>query len=199
MHIPLGSCQIQWLSDLKLFDFEIKYRAGRTNQAADALSWWPENLDSSSESSDGEEEWETITYGMVCQILDYHLNTNKLPYQVKHEIQTNIVDVDEANYSKGFKSTNVIDVQLREVKIFNSSMPKQMAEFQKGDSQLSLVYEKVLSNQKPRLSEIHRISSKPIHRLLLQFDRLTLIRGVLHCRTFKDDDEIQQLILPQCL
>ena len=40
-------------------------------------------------------------------------------------------------------------MQLREVKIFNSIMPQQMAEFQKKDSQLSLVYEKVLSNLKP--------------------------------------------------
>ena len=59
----LGAAQIRWLSDLMLFDFEIKYRAGKTNQAADALSWRPENPDSSSESSDGEEEWDTISYG----------------------------------------------------------------------------------------------------------------------------------------
>ena len=44
-----------------LFDFEIKYRAGKTNQAADALSWQPENPDSTSESSDDEEEWDTIS------------------------------------------------------------------------------------------------------------------------------------------
>ena len=34
----LGAAQIHWLSDLALFDFEIKYRAGKSNQAADALS-----------------------------------------------------------------------------------------------------------------------------------------------------------------
>ena len=34
----LGASQIRWLSDLALFDFEIKYRAGKSNQAADALS-----------------------------------------------------------------------------------------------------------------------------------------------------------------
>ena len=39
----LGAAQIRWLSDLMLFDFEIKYRAGKTNQAADALSRQPEN------------------------------------------------------------------------------------------------------------------------------------------------------------
>ena len=71
----LGMSQIQWLSILALFDFKIKYRAGKTNQVADTLSWHPVNPDSSSESSDGEDEWESISYEMVCQILDYHLDS----------------------------------------------------------------------------------------------------------------------------
>ena len=104
----LGAAQIRWLSDLALFDFEIKYRAGKSNQAADALSRQPENPDSSSESSDGEEEWDTISYEMVCQILDYHLSSAKLPYHVKHEIQNNIVDVEVANSLINIKPTNII-------------------------------------------------------------------------------------------
>ena len=124
---------------------------------------------------------------MVCQILDHHLSSTKLPYHVKHEVQSNIMDVDKANQSEGFKSTNIINVQLKEVKLFNSIMPKQMAEYQEKDIQLSLVYDKVLSKIKPQLSEIHRIRSKPIHRLLLQYDQLSLIRGVLHHCTFKDE------------
>ena len=74
-----------------------------------------------------------------------------------------------------------------------------MAEIQKQDPQLSLVYDKVLSKTKPRLSEIHCIWSSPTHRLLLQYDCLSLIWGVLHHHTFKDDDETQQLILPSQL
>ena len=35
----LGASQICWLSDLMLFDFYIKYHAGKSNQAADTLSW----------------------------------------------------------------------------------------------------------------------------------------------------------------
>ena len=50
----LGASQICWLSDLKLFNFDIKYRVEKSNQVADALSQQPVNPDSSSESSDGE-------------------------------------------------------------------------------------------------------------------------------------------------
>ena len=182
-----------------LFDFDIKYRAGKMNQVADALSQWPVNPDSSSESSDGEEECETISYEMVCQILDFHLGSCKLLHDLKHKVQVNITDVNEANLSAGLDSINIVDIQLNEVKLFYSITPSQMAEYQNKCSQLSVVYECVASNSKPKLSEIHHIRSKPIRHLLLQFDRLSLIWGVLHHRMFTDDDEIQQLVLPHCL
>ena len=73
----LGAAQICWLSDLTLFDFEIKYRARKSNQVADALSQQPVNPNSSSESLDDDEEWETVSYGMVCQILNHHLDFDK--------------------------------------------------------------------------------------------------------------------------
>ena len=90
----LGAAQIHWLSDLALFDFEIKYRAGKSNQVADALSQHPSNPDSPSESSDDDEEWETVSYGMVCQIIDLHLGSTKLPYNLRYEVQSNVAKVD---------------------------------------------------------------------------------------------------------
>ena len=160
--LHLGAAQIHWLSDLALFDFDIQYHVDKTNQAADALSQWPINPKSSSESSDEEEECETISYEMVCQILDHHLNSTKIPYQVKYELQSNIMDVEVANVSADLKSANVIDSQLEGIKLFSSILPKQMAEYQKKDNQLSVVYEFVANNHKPKLSEIYRIWSKPI-------------------------------------
>ena len=162
--------QIRWLSDLALFDFDIKYREGKSNQAADALSQWPANPDSASESSDGEDEWEAMSYDMVCQILDYHLDSRKIPCNLKHKVQVSTTDVSEANSSIGIKSSNVVDVQLNEVKLFHSISPSKMAELQKRCTQLSVVYEYVANNNKPKLSVIYRIRSKPIRHLLLQFD-----------------------------
>ena len=143
----LGAAQICWLSDLALFDFEIKYRARKSNQAADTLSWCPVNPNSSSESLDDDEEWETVPYGMVCQILNHHLDSAKLPYNIKLEVQNNTAEVNVANQSLGFSNSNIIDVQLPEVKHFDTILPKQMAECQKRDSQLGHVYECVASIQ----------------------------------------------------
>ena len=136
---------------------------------------------------------------MVCQILNHHLDSVKLPYVVKYEVQTNITDVELANTSLGLNSKNILDIQLNEVKLFNSISPSQMAEYQKRDTQLSLIYECVTSNSKPKLSELHHIRSEHIHSLFLQFDQFSIIWGVLHHCTFKDDNEIQQLVLPQYL
>ena len=136
---------------------------------------------------------------MVCQILDYHLDSSKLPYNLKHEVQVNITDVSEANSSIGINQSNIVYVQLNKVKLFYLITPSKMAEYQKKCTQLSVIYEHVANNSRPKLSEIHRIRSKPIRQLLLQFDQLSLLRGVLHCRMFMDDDETQQLVLPHCL
>ena len=48
------------------------YRVGKSNQVADALHQWPKNPKSSSKSSNDDEEWETISYEMICQILNHN-------------------------------------------------------------------------------------------------------------------------------
>ena len=80
--------------------------------------------------------------------------------------------------------------KFNKIKPFDSISPGQMAESQKRDTQLSLVYEYVASGHKPRLTEIHCNRSKPIQHLLLQFDHLSLVQGVLHHCSFINDDEI---------
>ena len=107
---------------------------------------------------------------MVCQVLDHHLDSTKLPYNVKLKVQNKIADVDVANKSLGFSSSNLIDIQLHEVKLFDTITRNQMAEYQKRDTQLSHVYEYVSTNSKPKLSEIHHVRLKLICRLLLQFN-----------------------------
>ena len=60
--------------------------------------------------------------------------------------------------------------------VFSSTdLPKQLADYQKRDPQLVHVYECVANQSKPKLSAIYRVKSRPVRRLLLQYDRLSLI------------------------
>ena len=66
MESKLGALQIQWLSELALFDFVMKYRTGRSNRAADALSRCPFNPTCDDSFSDREADSDE------CEVISYH-------------------------------------------------------------------------------------------------------------------------------
>ena len=82
--------QIRWLSALPLFDFDIKYRMGKSNQAADALSHQPKSSVVMSSDKGSEEEYETISYEVISDDLTEAIDGIKIPIELKNEIQRNI-------------------------------------------------------------------------------------------------------------
>ena len=128
--------------------------------------------------------WETISYGMVCQSINHFTNSMKIPFNMEYEIQNNEMGTSEVNKIIFGKSsdTNLIEVQLNELKLFPSIPIPKMGEEQWRDSLLTLLCELVQKNSKPKLSQINQIQSKLIHKMLLQFDQFLLIKGVLHCQ-----------------
>ena len=60
----LGAAQIRWLSELALFNFDIKYRSGKLNQAADALSHRPMTDDEILSDSESD-RYKTISYTVL--------------------------------------------------------------------------------------------------------------------------------------
>ena len=106
----------------------------------------------------------------------------KIPFHVKYEIQNNEMEISEVNkilFGKN-SETNLIQVQLNELKLFPSIPISKMGEEQWKDPLLTFLYEVVQRNSKPKLSQIHCIQSKLIRKMLLQFDRFSLIEGILH-------------------
>ena len=69
----LGASQIQWLSELALVYFLIKYQTGCSNMAADALSCHPFNPSCDNSLSEGKadgDEVEVISYSSICEAVD---------------------------------------------------------------------------------------------------------------------------------
>ena len=179
MESKLGVLQIQWLSELALFDFVIKYQTGHSNRAADALSCHPFNPscdDSFTKSEANIEEFEVISYSSGCEAVDLCLNSIKIPKDLKQEAQNISCTIMEEED----ESENKIVSSLNAVSIFEHVTPEQMAEEQQKDPTLKLVYQLVTAGKKPKTLAIAKIKSKAVGKYLLQFDRLTMKKGVLH-------------------
>ena len=74
----LGVAQIRWLSKLALFNFDIKYRSGKSNQAADTLSHCP-MTDDEILSNSGSYGYETILYAVICNGLSEVIKGENYP------------------------------------------------------------------------------------------------------------------------
>ena len=85
---------------------------------------------------------------------------------------------------------------INAVSTFEHVTSKQMSEEQQKDPTLELVYKLVTTGQKPKTSAIAKIKSKAVRKYLLQFDRLTLKKGVLHRLYIHNDVEFHQMVLP---
>ena len=71
-----------------------------------------------------------------------------------------------------------------------------MVESQLKDSVLGLVIPFICKGVKPKGLVIPKIRCKAARKYLLQFDRLVLKQGVLHCIYISNDVETCQLVLP---
>ena len=208
----LGASQIRWLSELVLFDFTIKYRKGHSNRATDALSCHPFNpsCDVDAESTDSDEvevisysatcnEVETIPYSVVCEALHQCLNGSKIPEVLKQEAQDiscvvqSIVEEEDKQNEEELKE---IVSEVNAVSVFGKVSSEEMKEEQQKDLILGLVYKYVTASEKPKTSAITKMKSKAVRKYLLQFEWLTLKKGVLHRLYINNDVEYHQLILP---
>ena len=84
----LGVSQICWLSEFAIFDYNIIYRSGRTNKAADALSWCPEphcKLESGTDTNSDDPVM--LLYATICNIIRPDLGYTKIPFTIKKEAQ----------------------------------------------------------------------------------------------------------------
>ena len=187
----LGAAQIRWISELALYDFDIVYRTGRSNNVADALSRRPKDSDSENEATDEEEEWTAISYQTVCETLDIPLGGTKVNRELRARLQT----VDTAHVELG--EAEPIEVTTNYVSIFNTVLPETMAQYQRVDNQIGPVIKWVESGAPPSKSDLYQIRSKLTRKMLYQFDRLILEEGVLHRLYIDQDMEFHQLVLPQ--
>ena len=195
----LGVSQICWLSKLALFDFNIIYQSGRSNQAADALSQHPEpncRLESDVDSDNNSSDPVMLSYATICDIIKPVLGDTKIPLVIKKKVQAASNLLEGENNMPELCAIPKLTTQTSAVSVFDQVPPATMAKAQIKDSVLGLVIPFIYKGVKPKVSVIAKIRCKAARKYLLQFDRLILKQGVLHHIYISNDVETHQLVLP---
>ena len=130
---------------------------------------------------------------MVSEAIDQCLNSSKIPEDLKQKAQ-DISFVVQSIVEEEDKEEIVSTVNA--VSIFGKIMQEEMKEEQQKDPILKLVYKQVTAGEKLKTSAIAKVKSNAVRKYLLQFNWLTLKKGVLHHLYINNDVEYHQMVLP---
>ena len=200
----LGATQICWLSELAFYDFDIVYHTGKSNLVTDPLSHCPEveeETEKESPPKSDDDKWITVLYqveeqGGCISSAEFNQAISELVWGTK--IDKKLKDrIHIMDITKEKLDGKTIEVATGMVNLFDSIKPKEMAEFQCQDNQITPIITYVEQDQKPSKKFTYQIKSKLARKLALQWDRLILKQGVLHCLYIFNEIEYHQLVLPQ--
>ncbi len=179
----LGATETRWAAELAVFDFTIKFRSGKSNVNADALSRKTEHGDST----------ETVCLEEIIISSNFEFAGTPIPSTVQEQ----------------FKAASD-DIVLEEIRVRSSNteprasstlprIPKDdMVKLQQLDPVLSRVRHYFNKTRQPTDKETG-LELKQVRRLLKSWDRL-LVKDDILCRTvIQMGKEVHQLLVPSSL
>ncbi|KAL0194771.1 hypothetical protein M9458_008343, partial [Cirrhinus mrigala] len=178
----LGAVEQRWAAQLAGFQFEVRYRPGRTNGNADALSRWPV-----SESSAGPTEDGAVPCGEVGYVAS----------EVVRACVHAFVPVME-NVEEGHKFETVVHTNQGDR--VGPSLWVEWKRAQRTDPAVSRLWVYMDRGRGPTPRE-RAAEDRSTQVLLRQWARLCVDQGLL-CREVCDSktfDKLKQIVVPQCL
>ena len=153
-------------------------------------------MESDNDSDNDSSDPVMLSYVTICNIIKLVLGDTKIPLTIKMKAQAASNLLEGENNMPELCAIPDLTTQTSAVSVFDQVPLATMAKAQLKDSVLGLVIPFICKGVKPKVSVIAKIRCKAARKYLLQFDRLILKQGVLHCIYISNDVETHQLVLP---
>ena len=179
----LGALESRWLADLALFNYNIKYKPGRMNTNADALSRKTEHGPEVNRLEQIVIDAPDLYGGGLYTLVPVGLRTRIMEVLSLEEITTNSCTTPQPDVA---------------VSIVPSISPEVMSELQREDLNIGKLW-KYWKQGHPPTSRQLRKEPKMVKKLLRQWGKLSCKDGVLLRKITDGNESTLQLLLPDVL
>lgn len=176
----LKAIEQKWVSELSRFNFEIRYRPGKSNGNADSLSRRPVPVDDSQEFQDMDVDDVSAVMGLTW-----------VPRDICNKQQVDITMVE----------TNVLQEQTEKIReLFPSYSFEEIRHLQREDPSIGRVFYYLNHPDEASLKNLRR-ESREVRTIFRQKEKLKIRDGIVyrHIKDPRSQEEWEQLLLPKCL
>ena len=184
--VKLGATEMRWAAELAQFTFTIKYRSGRSNRNADALS-------------------RKVSHGEEPPVARLEEVTSAPPCVLGNRTGTLIPDCVRACAEEAIAGPLLQECRVRSpsmtlqaMSTFPSISGGDVATMQRGDEAIGRLWYYWERKHPPTLRQLMK-EPKPARRLLREWKRIKQENGVLYRVVQVNGQEVRQLILPGSL